>query len=130
MSQQIGIVGQGYPSLAQVIAQNTVGKSDPVLARALAPNPLGMSDVILPMTAALLTAAGQAKKNRKALPWDEQVRLENERKAREENRRVEWFINQGKCPKCGHKLIRGKKDKTDDNKRSWVCSKCQIDYHM
>lgn len=39
-------------------------------------------------------------------------------------RRVNYFIQQGKCPYCGEKLTRGKKNKQNDYKRVWTCAYC------
>lgn len=34
-------------------------------------------------------------------------------------------VRQGICPSCNGKLIRGKKDKRNNYKRSWECKECE-----
>lgn len=34
-------------------------------------------------------------------------------------------VRQGICPTCNGKLIRGKKDKRNEYKRSWECKECE-----
>lgn len=61
-----------------------------------------------------------------------EVRLsEEEKELRKEKRRLaseERFrqasILQNICPSCKGKLVRGKKNKKNDYKRDWKCSKC------
>ena len=71
----------------------------------------------------------QSKSRFKALPIEEQRRIEQERKDREERQRVSWFLDRGKCPSCTGKLARGKKDKHNNYKRELVCTKCNNSYY-
>ena len=75
----------------------------------------------------LLTIAEQSKARFKALPKDEQERILKEREVEKEHKRVNWFLSQGKCPYCGSKLERGKKDKKNGYKRIWNCKTCALD---
>ena len=75
----------------------------------------------------LLDLTQQAKKEFKSLPQEEQDRITSEREAIQEQKRVNACINQGKCPKCLGKLIRGKKDKKNGYKRTWKCLSCDKD---
>jgi len=82
----------------------------------------------------ILQAKQHAKKKFDALSKEEQDMVikakEEEAKTREaiqEQKRVNACINQGKCPKCLGKLIRGKKDKKNGYKRTWKCLSCDKD---
>jgi predicted SprT family Zn-dependent metalloprotease len=81
--------------------------------------------------ALLSSLAQQAERKFKSLPQEEQNRITAERKEQEiikgEQKRVTAYMNQGKCPDCLGKLIRGKKDKKNDYKRAWRCEKCNKD---
>jgi len=66
---------------------------------------------IYPSITELLLMTQQSKKKFNSLPQEEQDRITNEREAREESKRVSARIQQGLCPDCLGKLIRGKKDK-------------------
>lgn len=59
-----------------------------------------------------------------SLSPEEQVKRLKDIEDIKERERVEWFINQGKCPYCGTKLKRGKKDKY--HIRKWWCIKCNV----
>jgi len=72
----------------------------------------------------LLTLSEKAKARFNALPKEEQERIIANRKENEERERVEHFLHQSKCPYCGQKLVRGKKDKSLDYKRTWQCISC------
>jgi hypothetical protein len=87
-------------------------------------NPYG--DPLLGMTELLLLSQ-QAKKRFNSLPQEEQGRITAQREAEQEQKRVNACINQGKCPECLGKLIRGKKDKKNGYKRTWKCLKCDKD---
>lgn len=60
----------------------------------------------------------------KSIPPEEKLRREQEYQQAREQHRTEVLIHQGRCPDCGNKLIRGKKDKRNDYKRTWTCSWC------
>jgi len=75
----------------------------------------------------LLDLTQQAKKEFKSLPQEEQDRITSEREAIQEQKRANACINQGLCPDCLGKLIRGKKDKKNGYKRTWNCVKCDKD---
>lgn len=72
-------------------------------------------------------AIGLLAESRKA-----EARLsEEEREFRKEKRRLaseeryrQSSIVQSVCPSCKGKLVRGKKNKKNDYKRDWKCSKC------
>lgn len=74
------------------------------------------------MTISTLMAAMQTKLQ--GMSQEEYTRRLKDIEDREERNRVLWFISQGKCPYCGTKLKRGKKDKNHVRKR-W-CIKCNI----
>lgn len=80
-----------------------------------------------PSITELMLLTQQAKKRFKSLPQEEQDRITSEREALKEQKRVNACINQGKCPECLGKLIRGKKDKKNGYKRTWKCLKCNKD---
>jgi len=80
-----------------------------------------------PSITELLLITQQAKKKFKALPQEEQDRITSEREAIQEQKRVNACINQGLCPDCLSKLVRGKKDKKNGYKRTWTCLKCEKD---
>jgi uncharacterized protein with PIN domain len=61
----------------------------------------------------------------KSIPPEESIRLEQECQQAKKQQRIEYFIHQGRCPDCGSKLIRGKKDKRNDYKRTWTCGECE-----
>lgn len=71
-----------------------------------------------------LMAAARMKENR--LSIEEREKLRQERELAREAHRMAVCIRQGECPECHSKLIRGKKDKKDDYKRSWFCESCDI----
>jgi RNase P subunit RPR2 len=81
--------------------------------------------------ALLSSFSQQAERKFKSLPKEEQERITAEREVekeqeiiREEQKRITACIQQGKCPDCSGKLIRGKKDKKNGYKRTWTCMKC------
>ena len=73
--------------------------------------------------ATLLTLAATEYKDSR-LTTEERKTKENEREKRKEQLRISKMVQQGKCPYCEHKLIRGKKDKHNNYVRTWTCSKC------
>lgn len=66
----------------------------------------------------------EMKRRFEALSVEERTKRVKDLEDEKERKRVEWFINQGKCPYCGTKLKRGKKDK--NHIRKWWCIKCNI----
>lgn len=55
---------------------------------------------------------------------EEQLEMKLKREAiRKEEVRCS-YIRQGICPSCEGRLIRGKKNKRNDYKRSWDCKEC------
>lgn len=91
-----------------------------------------------PFMTDLLLMAHQAKQDAKkkfdALSKEEQdmvIKTKGEeakaREALQEQKRVNACIIQGKCPECQGKLIRGKKDKKNGYKRTWMCVTCNKD---
>ena len=55
---------------------------------------------------------------------EKQDRLKIEEDVAKGHKIIEGFIQQGLCPYCGSNLIRGKKDRKNDYKRSWSCTNC------
>lgn len=53
----------------------------------------------------------------------EKMKQERETIRREEVRRSQ--VRQSICPSCKSQLIRGKKDKRNNYKRSWECRECK-----
>ena len=80
-----------------------------------------------PSISELLHMTQQAKKRFMSLPQEEQDRINAQREADQEQKRVNACINQGKCPECLGKLVRGKKDKKNGYKRTWKCLSCDKD---
>lgn len=73
-------------------------------------------------------AVGLLAETRKAearLPEEERTRRKEERRKASEERLRQAQIIQNVCPFCEGKLIRGKKDKKNNYKRSWQCSNCR-----
>lgn len=87
-------------------------------------NPYG--DPLSGMTNLLLLSQ-QAKKEFKSLPQEEQDRITSECEASQEQKRVNACVQQGLCPDCLGKLVRGKKDRNNGYKRTWNCAKCEKD---
>lgn len=87
--------------------------------------PFGMSTEEAMLS--FMTLGQQAKARFNALPKEEQERILKERADEKERKRVNWFLSQGKCPYCGSKLERGKKDKKNGYKRIWNCKTCALD---
>lgn len=83
----------------------------------------GFSDVndvysiIARLNAAALRSAKQSPEER-----EERQNLYLAHKA-EQLRKAKVINNE--CPTCGGKLVRGKKNKHNDYKRDWACSKCK-----
>lgn len=75
------------------------------------------------LNAAISLAAMAQHEYNKLTPEEKQAR-KKEREKRDEEYRVSKCINQGKCPYCDSKLIRGKKDKHNNYIRTWTCLKC------
>lgn len=76
-------------------------------------------------SAALLISLAQhiERENAKLTP-EERKAKEDARREREELERISRIVQQGKCPHCDSKLIRGRKDKHNDYIRTWTCSGC------
>ena len=76
---------------------------------------------------ALLTAIQTKRANQ-----TEEERQANQDKylALKEERLRKAHIIRGVCPSCKSKLIRGKKDKKNDYKRVWTCTKCSDIHSM
>lgn len=72
----------------------------------------------------LQTIVKQAEKRRaKMTPEELEVeRVETEERNKQYN--INKHINQGVCPDCKSKLVRGKKDKNNNYRRTWTCSEC------
>ena len=87
-------------------------------------NPYGYP---FPTITSLLLLAQREENKFKALPQEEQDRITTQREHEQEYKRVNVCIQQGKCPYCEGKLIRGKKDKRNNYKRTWKCLKCNED---
>lgn len=68
-------------------------------------------------------AAYIERENAKLTPEERKVK-EDARKEREDLERISRIVQQGKCPHCDSKLIRGKKDKHNKYIRTWTCSGC------
>lgn len=75
------------------------------------------------MNMAISLAAIAQHKYNKLTPEEKQTRKE-EREKREEEYRINKCVQQGKCPHCNSKLIRGKKDKNNNYIRTWTCLRC------
>jgi len=87
-------------------------------------NPYG--DPLLGMNM-LLSLAQQSREEFNSLPQEEQDRITAQREHVQEQKRANACIQQGLCPECLGKLIRGKKDKKNGYKRTWFCVKCDRD---
>lgn len=70
---------------------------------------------------ALLTAA-RLKESK--LSAEEREKRKREREEAREAQRIAVCIRQGECPECHKKLIRGKKNRSNDYKRDWLCKNC------
>lgn len=97
-------------------------------------NPYGYPSITELLLLTQQAAERNAKRKFDALSKEDQEEVikakEEEKKAREalqEQKRVNAYINQGKCPECLGKLIRGKKDKNNGYKRTWKCISCNKD---
>jgi RNase P subunit RPR2 len=86
-------------------------------------------DPLISMTT-LLTLSQLAKRKFNALPQEEQQCIITEREAMEEQRRIKKCIQQGICPNCSSKLIRGKRDKKNNYLRIWKCLKCDKEFNQ
>ena len=86
---------------------------------------------LLPNIISLMLLTQQPKKKFKALPQSEQDQIIAKRESDAEQKRItqhiQQHIQQGICPHCEGKLIRGKKDKKNDYMRTWKCSSCEKD---
>jgi len=74
--------------------------------------------------ALLETLNARAKSRDAKLTPEEREERDIEHKATRERQRINAKINQGLCPECDGKLLRGKKDKHNDYKRLWTCKSC------
>jgi len=80
-----------------------------------------------PSITGLLLMAQRAEDEFKALPQEEQDQIIKARERDAEYKRVKACVEQGICPHCLGKLIRGKKDKKNGYMRTWKCLKCDKD---
>lgn len=94
-------------------------------------NPYGDYPSMIGLLSLIQQSKRDAKKKFNALSKEEQdiviKQREEEAKARDieqEQKRVSACINQGQCPNCLGKLLRGKKDKKNGYKRTWKCLMC------
>lgn len=71
----------------------------------------------------MLMSANKRYKEKYTKEEREQMRQEREEIRNEEIRCS--LVRQGICPSCKGKLIRGKKDKRKNYKRSWECKECK-----
>ncbi len=95
-----------YKELLQIIEGNRVPPS---------------SELIVP----LLKMADDARDRFEELPKEDKERINRERRAANERRRIDDSVNRGRCPTCGHRLTRGKKNKNNEYKRIWTCGHCE-----
>lgn len=78
-----------------------------------------------PLTTITAMMLGANKNFKEKYTKEERERMKQEREAiREEEIRCSQ-VRQGICPSCKGKLIRGKKDKRNNYKRSWKCEDCE-----
>lgn len=82
-----------------------------------------------PLMAMFLALGNKAKRKFNALPEEEQKRIIKKREEEEKLRRINNTIQTGKCPDCGGKLTRGKKDKSNGYKRKCECLQCGSVYY-
>ena len=80
----------------------------------------------LTTTLALILAGTERKKVSKE--HIERVKRDLEIQREEEARQN--YIRKGNCPSCDGKLIRGKKSKENDYKRSWKCTDCGLNHFI
>lgn len=71
-----------------------------------------------------ISLLAEARKAEARLPEEERERRKEERLKASEERLRQSQIIANKCPSCGGKLVRGKKDKRNDYKRNWDCLDC------
>ncbi len=69
-------------------------------------------------------------KERSKLTEEEKAERRERRRLLEEQRVRKNAIIKNICPDCEGKLIRGKKDKKNDYKRSWYCSNCGLSHDL
>lgn len=84
---------------------------------------------ILGLLDRLEEAAEENRRNFYELPIEEQERIREERAKDKEIIRVKACLEKGRCPQCGGRTIRGKKDKKNDNKREWICKLCELKFY-
>ena len=82
---------------------------------------------LLPNLISILLMGQQVKKPFNDRSQEEQDQINAKWESDKENKRVKEYIQQGICPYCEGKLIRGKKDKKNNYKRTWNCVKCEKD---
>lgn len=70
-----------------------------------------------------------AARRSKLTPEQKQV-IEERRKLWQEQKIIRAKILQNICPNCEGKLVRGKKDKTNDYKRVWACKDCESRHYL
>ena len=56
---------------------------------------------------------------------EERIERDKAREKERELNRMSRLVLKCICPYCEGKLVRGKKDKKNDYKRSWSCNKCE-----
>lgn len=78
-----------------------------------------------PLSTIAAMMLGANRKYNEKYTKEEQLEMKQKRDAirREEIRCI--TVRQGICPSCEGKLIRGKKDKRNNYKRSWECKNCE-----
>ncbi|RYI30568.1 hypothetical protein EVU96_09130 [Bacillus infantis] len=69
-------------------------------------------------------------KERSKLTEEEKAERKERRRLLEEQRVRKALVLKSICPDCEGKLIRGKKDKKNDYKRSWDCSNCGLSHNL
>ena len=72
----------------------------------------------------LATLMKRAKQKESKLTPEERAERNRIYEEYRKKQRISAFIQQGTCPNCSSKLIRGKKDKKNDYKRMWTCKSC------
>lgn len=83
----------------------------------------GLGSNPLTTITSMMLGANQKYKEKYTKEEREIMRQEREVSRLEEIRCSQ--VRQGICPSCEGKLIRGKKDKRNNYKRSWECKECE-----
>lgn len=71
--------------------------------------------------------ASSVHHNNKRTP-EEREAIAKRRRLRHEEEQRQANIIKNVCPTCNGKLIRGKKDKKNDYKRTWTCTDCDTSH--